>query len=58
MYTIIIGTLLQYVIYNKYETNADDLSVTNQNINKRSELTLVTCNNLNGNRIIIKAQNK
>lgn len=45
-----------YSIYNIYETKIDDISCTSQETNNRREITLVTCNNANGNRIIVKAK--
>lgn len=49
------GNVLTYTIYRKYEASSDDLSCTKQTKNVK-EITLVTCNNRNGNRIIIKAK--
>ena len=48
-----------YIVLEKYEVKEDDLSpIYNYNKNEKI-LTLITCNNLNNNRIIIKAiQNK
>ena len=48
-----------YKVFEKYEVKEDDLSpIYNYNKNEKT-LTLITCNNLNNNRIIIKAkQNK
>ena len=45
-----------YYVYKKYELNINDYSCTSQKTNNKKEITLVTCNNLNGNRIIIKAK--
>lgn len=45
-----------YYIYDKYETNKNDTSCTSQDTYGAREITLVTCNNLNGNRLIIKAK--
>lgn len=44
-----------YSVFANYEVKTDDLSPTLYN-NKFHELTLVTCNNYNNNRIIIKAK--
>ena len=44
-----------YQIYEKYETSGNDTSCTNQNTNGKREITLVTCNNVNKNRLIVKA---
>lgn len=49
------GSFDKYFIYNKYETDKKDTSCTSQNTNGNKEITLVTCNNFNGNRLIIKA---
>ena len=48
-----------YIVFGKYEVKENDLSpIYNYNKNEKT-LTLITCNNLNNNRIIIKAkQNK
>lgn len=49
---------VKYSIYEKYETQFTDISCTSQNTFGKKELTLVTCNNINGNRIIVKAREK
>lgn len=51
------SSLIKYYIYDKYETNKNDTSCTSQDTNGIKEITLVTCNNFNGNRLIIKAKN-
>ena len=51
------NSLLKYYIYDKYETSKTDTSCTSQNTNEKKEITLVTCNNFNGNRLIVKAKN-
>jgi len=48
--------LIKYHIYDKYETSKKDTSCTSQDTNGNKEITLVTCNNFNGNRLIIKAK--
>lgn len=50
------GNFLIYKIYDIYETKYNDLSCTNQNTNGTKEITLITCNNINGNRIVVKAR--
>lgn len=50
------GNFLIYKIYDIYETKYNDLSCTNQNTNGIKEITLITCNNINGNRIVVKAR--
>lgn len=49
------GQKFEYFVYKMYETDSDDLSpLANSFINKK-ELTLVTCNNKNKKRFIVKA---
>jgi len=50
------GNHFSYIVYSSYETGEDPLSCTNQNTNGGQEITLMTCNNMNGNRIIVKAK--
>lgn len=50
------SSLTTYYVYKKYETDRNDTSCTSQDTNEKKEITLVTCNNLNGNRLIIKAK--
>lgn len=49
------GDSLTYKVYAVYETPMDDMDCIKQITNVK-EVTLVTCNNVNGNRIIVKAQ--
>ena len=44
-----------YTIYKIYEVNENDLSPIYDYEADKNELTLITCNNLNKNRIIVKA---
>lgn len=46
---------VNYKVFNIFEVDASNISILEQNTNLR-ELTLITCNNLNKNRIIIKAK--
>lgn len=50
------GIKKDYHIYKKYEVSSSDISCTDQNTSGNCEITLVSCNNINNNRIIIKAQ--
>lgn len=50
------NNLTSYIIYNKFESSENDTSCTDQNTNGRKELTLITCNNMSKNRLIIKAR--
>ena len=52
------GKREEYYVVKNYETEYNDTSCTNQNTNGKSELTLVTCNNVNNNRVIVKAIKK
>ena len=45
-----------YSVIKNYEVKSDDLSPVYNTITDSFELTLVTCNNFNGNRMIIKAK--
>jgi len=49
------GNGVPYEIYNKYEVSPDDLSCLEPSFKNRRELTLITCNNVTGNRLILKA---
>ena len=49
------GKKYVYYVFKTYEVNESDLSpVFDYNYNSK-ELTLITCNNFNNNRIIVKA---
>lgn len=53
-----IGNKYTYSVIENYEVEENNLSpVFNYDVNKKN-LTLITCNNLNNNRIIIKATQK
>lgn len=45
---------VNYSVYSVFEVENNDISILNQNSQKR-ELTLITCNNKNKKRIIVKA---
>lgn len=50
------GVKKNYIIYKKQEVNQTDTSCLSQNTNNICEITLITCNNIKGNRLIIKAK--
>ena len=50
------GQKLIYSVYDKDEVTPDDLSCTDQNVGDTKILTLLTCNNVNGKRTVIKAK--
>lgn len=47
---------LTYKIYYIYEVLENDVSCLEQNTNGQKEITLITCNNTNGKRLIVKAK--
>lgn len=49
------NSCITYSIYQKYEISIKDTSCTSQDTNGAKEITLVTCNNINKNRLIVKA---
>lgn len=58
LFATILGNKYIYFVYNIYEVKESDLSpIFDYEQNERT-LTLVTCNNLNLNRIIVKAKQK
>lgn len=50
------GKKYEYIVFDIFETDENDTSVLKKT--KRYELTLVTCNNSNNKRIIVKAYRK
>ncbi len=52
------GTQYVYFVYNVYEVSETDLSPVLDYTENEKILTLVTCNNFNSNRIIVKAKQK
>ena len=44
-----------YLVFDNYEVKKDDLSPLDLSSNNKYELTLITCNNFNNNRVIVKA---
>ena len=47
---------VSYKIYDMYEIEKTDMSCTSQNTNGKKEITLITCNNSNKKRFIVKAR--
>lgn len=47
------GNMIKYSIFEKYETDVNDTSCTAQETNGNKIVTLLTCNNINGKRLII-----
>lgn len=50
------GSYINYYIYDKREIKANDTSCIDQNTDGMREVTLITCNNLKGSRLLIKAK--
>lgn len=44
-----------YKVYDMYEIEKTDMSCTSQETNEKKEITLITCNNINKKRLIVKA---
>ncbi len=49
------GKIVEYMIYDKYVVDPEDLSCTNQNTNGKKEITLITCYDNGKRRTVIKA---
>lgn len=52
------GNMAEYTVARMYEIKSNDLSCTNQNTNGKSIVTLLTCNNVSGNRLIVRCEKK
>lgn len=50
------GNYITYEIYDIYEAKSDDTSCTFQDTNNKRIVTLVTCNNVNGKRLVLHAK--
>lgn len=50
------GEVKEYIITKKYESNPNDISCTSQNTNGKVLLTLLTCNNVSGKRLVLTAK--
>lgn len=50
------GNLIEYKILEMYEVVPTDLSCLDQNVGNNRVVTLVTCNNVNGKRLIVVAE--
>lgn len=56
LFLIYHGNNITYSVYKIYEVSPSDISCIIQENIATNELTLVTCNNYNHNRIIVKAK--
>ena len=52
------GRKVIYTVFDKYEVDVNDLSCTNQDVGNQKIITLITCNNVNGKRTVVKATEK
>lgn len=50
------GTKFKYSVFHKYEVEDNDFSPIEKDYQGGNELTLITCNNLNQRRIVVKAK--
>ena len=50
------GVEIIYEVYDKYEVIPSDLSCTSQEVENNRIITLLTCNNVNGRRLVVKAK--
>lgn len=50
------NNVTHYYVYDKFESSEKDTSCISQDVQVSQELTLITCNNLNKNRLIVKAK--
>ncbi len=50
------GRMVEYSISKIYEVKPNDISCTSQNTNNRNIITLLTCNNVSGKRLVVVAE--
>lgn len=50
------GQMIEYSVFNKYETNSNDISCTTQDTNGNKIITLLTCNNVTQKRLVVVAK--
>lgn len=50
------GKMVEYSISKIYEVKPDDLSCTSQDTNNKNIVTLLTCNNVSGKRLVVVAE--
>ena len=55
-YNVINCQLIEYIVFDMFEIEPNDSSCMSQNTNGEKIITLLTCNNVNGKRLIIKAK--
>lgn len=52
------GNVLEYIVFFKTEVANTDLTYTSQETNNTKQITLITCNNVLGTRVIVQAKEK
>lgn len=50
------GKMIEYYVIKKYETEANNLSCTSQETSGKVIVTLLTCNNVSGKRLVVVAE--
>ena len=50
------GKMVEYSVTKIYEVNPNDISCTSQNTNDKNIITLLTCNNVSGKRLVVVAE--
>ncbi|MBR6033891.1 MAG: sortase [Clostridia bacterium] len=55
IFTDLNNNICYYTVYDKFEISSNNTACTSQDTNGQKEITLVTCNNFTGNRVIVKA---
>lgn len=54
--TDVTNNRVEYEVYDKYVTNSEDVNCTSQLTNGKREITLITCTNVNDERLVVKAR--
>lgn len=50
------GASVTYIVFEKAEVSANDISCIDQDVQNTRQVTLITCNTIKGTRIVIKAK--
>ena len=50
------GEIVNYIVYNKYIVEPDDVACTSQLTGGQREVTLITCTNHGKQRLVVKAR--
>jgi len=52
------GNKIEYLVYDIFDTDYDDITCTSQETDGKKEITLTTCNNVKNKRTIIKSKER